>query len=332
MKALRVGVDNYSLHPLRLSPLETLKWAEESGAEGVQFSGLSPEESKGVDEAYLKDLAQYAAEHNLYLEWGGGQHIPFDTETWEKKDVFAVNRKAAEQASVLKTSVVRSCSGGLMRWNPENPRTEVLLDETARALRSQRQMLRDLGVILAIETHFEFTTWELLRLFERCEAEPGDYLGVCLDTMNLLTMLEDPIRATERIFPWVVNTHIKDGALLLTSEGMTTFPAEIGKGIINLRRIIDRLASHPRQIHLSIEDHGGSFSLPVFNETFLAEFPDLNLKEFISLIQMACEAEGACRAGKLRATERKDWPELCQPRIKRDIKALKKIRDGSLFS
>lgn len=331
MRALRVGVDYYSLLPLKLSPLETLNWAKDNGAEGVQFSGLSSDERKVIDEAYLKDLAQYAASHDLYLEWGGGQHIPFDTGTWERKDVFSVNRKAAEEAFVLGTSIVRSCSGGLMRWKSENPKTETLLDETARALRSQRQMLKDLGVILALETHFEFTTWELLRLFERCEAEPGDYLGICLDTMNLLTMLEDPVKAAERIFPWVVNTHIKDGALLLTSKGMTTFPAEIGKGKINLGRIIERLASHPREIRLSIEDHGGSFFLPVFDETFLAEFPDLNLKEFVSLIQMAYQAGEAIKAKKLRITERKDWPKLCEPRIRRDIKALKKIRDGSLF-
>lgn len=332
MRALRVGVDHYGLQSLKLTPLETLSWAKDNGAEGVQFSGLSPEERKVIDEAYLKDLAQYAASHGLYLEWGGGQHIPFDTETWERKDVFSVNRKAAEEAFLLGTSIVRSCSGGLMRWKPENPRTEVLLDETARALRSQRQMLRDFGVILAIETHFEFTTWELLRLFERCEAEPGEYLGICLDTMNLLTMLEDPVKAAERILPWVVNTHIKDGAVLLTPEGMTTFPAEIGKGTINLGRIIDRLASHRQEIRLSIEDHGGSFFLPVYDEAFLAEFPDLNLKEFVSLIQMACEAGEAVKAGKLRKTERKDWPKQCEPRIRRDLKALKKIRDSSLFS
>jgi hypothetical protein len=68
------------------------------------------------------------------------------------------------------------------------------LRETARALRDQKALLTDFGVVLAIELHFEFTTFELLRLFEMCGARPGEYLGVCLDTMNLLTMLEDPVQ------------------------------------------------------------------------------------------------------------------------------------------
>lgn len=228
MKTCRIGIDSYGLYPLELAPPETLHWAKTNGAEGVQFSGLTHEETEKIDTAYLKDLAQYALFNNLYIEWGGGQHIPFDTTTWAKKDIFRINRKAAEEAAVLGTRIVRSCSGGLMRWQPESPMTETLLVETANNLRSQRQMLKDHNIILAIETHFEFSTHELIRLFDRCEAEPGDYLGICLDTMNLLTMLEEPVSATGRILPWVVSTHIKDGALLLTSEGLITFPTEIG--------------------------------------------------------------------------------------------------------
>ena len=64
-----------------------------------------------------------------------------------------------------------------MRWTTDAPSTETLLAETAAALAAQQSMLRDHGVVLAIETHFEFTSFELVRLFERCEAEPGDWLG-----------------------------------------------------------------------------------------------------------------------------------------------------------
>ena len=96
MKALKVGIDNYGLDPLQLSPLEVLEWARDSGAEGVQFSGLNPEQKDKIDRSYLKDLAQFASSNNMYLEWGGGQHIPLDMETWKKKDILKINRAAAE--------------------------------------------------------------------------------------------------------------------------------------------------------------------------------------------------------------------------------------------
>lgn len=82
----RIGIDSYSLYPLQLSPLEISKWAKETGAEGVLFSGLSPEEKKDVDTSYLKDISQYAASNNMYLGWGGGKHIPLDMITWKKKE------------------------------------------------------------------------------------------------------------------------------------------------------------------------------------------------------------------------------------------------------
>lgn len=325
MKTLRIGIDNYGLEPLEMSPLEILDWAHENGAEGIQFSGLSPKQKKGMDTPFLKDLAQYANSNDLYLEWGGGQHIPFDMETWKKKDILQANRTAVEEAAALGTRIIRSCSGGLMRWNPESPPTQKLLKETARTLKSQRQMFKDHDVILAIETHFEFTTHELLKLFDACDAEPGDYLGICLDTMNLLTMLEDPIRASERILPWVVSTHIKDGAILLTSEGFVTFPAEIGKGIIDLQKIAGMLASLPNHVHLSIEDHGGRFHLPVFKSEFLAEFPDLTVEEFSTLLELSQQTEEIFRTDKLSITEREEWPRICAARLKEDIQNLKDL-------
>lgn len=325
MKEIAVGIDNYCLHPLQLAPLEVLKWVEDNKAEGVQFSGLNPEVAEKVDEAYLRDLSGYATDKGLYLEWGGAQHIPFDLKTWEKKDIAGINQKAAGQAALLGTSIVRSCSGGLMRWDPRSPMTETLLEEMAKSLRAQRQMLMDNDVILAIETHFEFTTHELLRLFDRCEAAPGEFLGICLDTMNLLTMLEDPVFATQRILPWVVCTHIKDGAVILDDTGLTTFPVEIGKGVIDLRKICAFLDLSQRNINLTIEDHGGEFSLPVFDPMFLSKFPDLTTGEFVQILRMTLQTEERMKSGEITITAREKWPEVCETRIKRDIQTLQQL-------
>jgi sugar phosphate isomerase/epimerase len=325
MKEMAVGIDNYCLHPLGLLPLEVLKWAEGNGAKGVQFSGLNPEVADKVDDVYLRGLADYAADKGLYVEWGGAQHIPFDMKTWEKKDLAGVNQKVAEQAALLGTSIVRSCSGGLMRWDPKSPMTETLLEEMAKGLRAQRQMLKDHHVIMAIETHFEFTTHELLRLFDRCEAAPGEYLGICLDTMNLLTMLEDPISATRRILPWVVCTHIKDGAVILDDTGLTTFPVEIGKGVIDLQKICAFLDLSQRNINLTIEDHGGNFSLPVFDPLFLSKFPDLTAGEFADIIRLALQTGERIKSGAVAITAREEWPEICEARIKRDIQTLQQL-------
>jgi len=320
----RVGMDSYGLYPLGLDPLQTLRWAKDHGAEGVQFSGLDSRFQAIADSAYLRDLAAYARENGLYLEWGGGQHIPRDTGTWARKELLSINRVAAAQAAVLDTRIVRSCSGGLMRWQSESPVTETLLRETAAAMLAQKQMLIDHNVILAIETHFEFTSFELVRLIERCEATPGSWLGICLDVMNLLTMLEDPVSATRRLLPWVVCTHMKDGGISSTPDGLTSFPVALGKGVVDLPAILRLLGSLSREVALSVEGHGGSFPLPIFDPDFLSKFPDLTAAELVRLMKLAQLTADRSASG-CRMVERDEWPKLCEQRTADDIAALKEI-------
>jgi sugar phosphate isomerase/epimerase len=214
-----------------------------------------------------------------------------------------------------------------MRWDPKNLDTERILHSTADALKEHKGLCQEFGVTLALETHFEFTTFELIQLFEMCDAEPGGYLGVCLDTMNLLTLIEEPIRAVKRILPWVVSTHIKDGGILLHPEGLVSFPCETGKGVIDFKKILFLLSSLTHEVNLSIEDHGGSFLIPVFDKTFMKGFPDLTLEEFIEIMSLEEKTRDRLDAGELKITQREKWPELCEERIKNDINALKKIRD-----
>jgi sugar phosphate isomerase/epimerase len=328
MRKLKVGIDSYSLKPLDLSPFELLEWAVMNGADGVQFSEVNVPPGTAVDRTFLQELRSFAEENRLYIEWGGGEHVPFHLDTGAPKDILAGNRKAAGQAFELGVATIRSCSGGLMRWNKDSPATEEILVKMAASLREQKPMLRDFGVILAIETHFEFTSFELLRLFEMCGAVPGEYLGICLDTMNLLTMLEDPVMATRRLLPWIVTTHIKDGGLMLAADGFVSFTAETGKGVIDFASIFEALAAvHPR-VTLTVEDHGGDFLIPVADPDFLARFPDLSVPELVRLQGLAVRTRALMDAGKLAILPRDRWPAVCEPRVKRDIKTVRRIIGG----
>ena len=328
MKAWKVGIDSYSLKPLGLSPFELLEWAIINGADGVQFSeGASPD-ARSPDKPLLEDLRSYAAENGLYIEWGGGEHIPLDLATGKKKDIAAVNRKAAAEAALVGAKSVRSCSGGLMRWKADSPPTGELLRLSAAALREARPIVRDHGVTLAIETHFEFTSFELLRLFEMAGAAPGGELGVCLDTMNLLVMLEDPESAAARLLPWVVTTHVKDGGLLVTEDGLVAFTAEAGTGTVDLAAVIARLEPLPRPDALSLEDHGGDFLIPVHDPEFLGRFPDLSVGEMAKLLRIAARTRTAKDAGRMAVVDRARWPEVCEKRVRRGLRALRRIAEG----
>lgn len=328
MGKLKVGIDNYSLNELNLTPLECLEYAHEHDLGGVSFSGLYPDAKKLIYSDYLRDMREYAAQNNIYIEWGGAQHIPRDMNNWTAKDIFQDNQAVAIEAEALGVRIVRSCSGGLMRWYDSSPSTETLLRETAQTLLAQRSMLREHNVILAIETHFEFTTFELRRLLEMCEAEPGDWLGICLDTMNLLTMLEDPALASERILPWVVSTHIKDGGIILDPKGIRTFTTPVGSGVVDFKRIFSLLKMLDREIGLNIEDHGGDFLLPVFDPLFLSKFPDLSVQEFARLLELAHDSASKIAEGKIAILPRENWAEQCEKRLIGDENNLRTMLNG----
>jgi len=281
--------------------------------------------ARALDEGFLRELAADAQDRGMYLEWGGGQHVPFDTDTWQPKDLLPVNRRAAEQAHILGARVIRSCSGGFFRWRDDAPPTDDLVRETAKALRAQRPLLEDLEVTLAIELHFEFTTFELLRLFEMCDAEPGGWLGVCLDTFNMLPMAEEPVAGTERILPWVVATHMKDGAVTLGPDGIITFPAQLGQGIVDFPAILDRLTTLDRPVNLSLEDHGGEFTTPVCDASFLPRLPDLTVQELGRLLRLAHLGGERLLSGELAPTDRADWPRLCTQRTEAGLACLRQL-------
>jgi sugar phosphate isomerase/epimerase len=321
-RTMRVGIDNYGLLPLGLTPLDTLRWAEAHGAEGVAFSGLPPGERDRLDAGALRDLGTFARDHGLYLEWGGAQHIPLDMTTWMAADLLDVNRRAIDEACAVGARVIRSCSGGLMRWSPSPPATGTLISETAGLLLEQAGLFAGGGVVLAIETHFEFTSFELLRIFKLAGVEPGGSVGICLDTMNLLTMLEDPVAASRRLLPWVVSTHVKDGATLLDRAGLRSFTRPVGEGLVDLRAILAMLAGAGREVNLSIEDHGGWFDIPIFDPALLARFPDLSARELARLVEMAAVA---AETPACRPLPREAWPAVCEERLARDVAALRAI-------
>jgi 3-oxoisoapionate decarboxylase len=327
MRKLKVGFDNYCLFPKNMMPFELVKWGIKNGAEGIAFSGFDESQREKFTTSYLHEVKQLASDNGFYLEWGNGQHVPMDLSTFSEKEIFMSNRKSVGEAYALDVNIIRSCSGGLMRWKKNSPSTDFLLHAAAKELKKQASVFRDYGMILAIETHFEFTTFELLRLFEMCEVNPGDWLGICLDTMNLLTMLEEPAAAAERVLPWIVSTHFKDGGILFDGSGITTFPASIGEGVIDLGALIKKLLSIEREVHLSVEDHGGSFLLPVNETWFIERFPDLPLIEYDNLLEMADQTSWKMKSSGLTLTDRSAWASICEERTKENIRNLKIIRD-----
>jgi hypothetical protein len=103
---------------------------------------------------------------------------------------------------------------------------------------------------------------------------------------------------------------------------LTTFTAPVGEGSIDLREIVAMLDCQEDELHLSIEDHGGFFGVPIFDPSFLSRFPDLTVDELVRVLQIVdrTSASPACRP-----LDRERWPEVCEERLARDIRTLRAL-------
>jgi sugar phosphate isomerase/epimerase len=91
---------------------------------------------------------------------------------------------------------------------------------------------------VGIENHKDFLTADLVRLLREVDSE---YLGACVDFGNNLAMLDDPDETIERLAPYAVTTHVKDMAVVPTSDGFELSEVPLGQGLLPLDRYVDTI-------------------------------------------------------------------------------------------
>jgi hypothetical protein len=94
---------------------------------------------------------------------------------------------------------------------------------------------------------------------------------------------------------------------------------------VNFEKILALLSTLDRRVDLSLEDHGGSFEIPIFDPDFLARFPHLTAAELARLVRMAEEGNRRIAEGTLAPLDRADWPGLCEKRVADGIRNMKAL-------
>ena len=324
---MKVGLDELPLMPLfELRPLGLLDKAAEYGFEGAMFSGWSLLE----DEAYRHQVIEKAREHHLYIELGGagidtalsGKSVPELLERW--KPLFPVAVEAG--SPILNTGL------GMWPWEgrviQESGRT---LEDQIRGgiatLRELSKMAADYGVVVTIHTAFQ-TASETLRIMEEVNSP---YVGLCLDTANSFLVLEDPVDFARQVAPYVRSTHVKDSCIYLHEGGMDwTGGSPVGRGLVDLPAIIDILYQANPECNLSIEDHWGRMTMPIYDGEFLNTFPEWKGEQVAKLLHHLWRG-GRLLATGLYATAEEaksiDWASVFPDRERANAGYLKQLRD-----
>ena len=219
-------------------PKDTLAFFDhcrELGAGGIQ-SSLASTESE-----YLDTLRRRAEEAGMYLEVMIG--LPRqDTVTFER---------IVEGAKRVGALCVRANCGGRRYEDFSN------LDDRRRFERdSKAAIARALPIVekhnmrLAVENHKDWTLDEQLALFREFSNER---LGVCLDTGNNMSLLDDPMEVVEKLAPYAFSTHIKDMAVDEYADGFLLSEVPLGEGMLDMKRIVETIRRARPEARMSLE-------------------------------------------------------------------------------
>lgn len=219
-----------------------------------------------LEPAYISKVRRLQEEGGLYFEVQMGLAT-------EKTDEFEATVKAAKEAGA--TSIRAVCLSG-RRY--ENFAT---LDEwKAAKVEFHKRIARTIPIVekhklpLGLENHKDWTTDEHVALLKKYSSE---YLGVCLDAGNSISLLDDPYYIIEQLAPYAVNTHLKDMGVEEYQDGFLLSEVPMGDGMMDMKRVRDIILKAKPKIKFSLEMiTRDPLTVPCLTDKYWATFPDRN--------------------------------------------------------
>jgi sugar phosphate isomerase/epimerase len=268
--AMGLSTDCFPSRSHPKTALGFLEFCHDLGAAGAQ-SVLD-----STDAAYLKSIRRRVDEWDMY--WQPSVALP-------REDITAFENtvRAAKEAGA--TCLRSVCLGGrryemfgsLEEWK------RFVADARARLARAV-PIAEKHKITLGIENHKDWTLEEFLPLLKEYSSE---YLGVCLDTGNNISLLDDNRELIERLAPYTTNAHIKDMAVAAYPDGFLLVEVPFGEGLLDVRWMVETIRRHRPRINLTLEMMTRSpLKVPCLTEKYWATFTERNGRYLARTLRM----------------------------------------------
>lgn len=321
---MRVGIDSWTIHHRDdLVGIPLLRYVQSLGLDGIQLGNVG-QLSPTLDRGEIRGAAEFARANDLYVEIGipcPNPHIQDKTALRDGDgDLLTGLRRHLDLAAVaaVGSRAIRCFIGGPGDRHAGKAPWPDQIAGTVDVGRQLAPILREHGFKLAFENHAEATCRELVDIVEQIGP---DIAGICLDTGNLPIVLEDSLAAVRVAAPYTIATHFKDGIVAFADDGLVFNARACGQGMLPLEEMLGEIVRHNPDLVLSIEDHDGFFRIPVFDDAYLATFPNLAPNDLARVFETAYTCEQRIAIG--------DWPSPAEAEsIAWEERAERRIADG----
>jgi len=255
---LKVGIDNYSYHrffgevyPQQETPdkqmtiEDFLKRAKELGVDGVSLESCF---IKSFDPGYLAELKSTLDDYGFDRVWAWGH--PDGLEGGKNEAMLPDMIDHISYARAIGADVMRVVGSSLaFRFEPHGPQLEKLTEMFKEAAKVAEEM----DVKMAVENHFDFDSDEFLALIEEVGSP---YFGLTFDTGNFTRLLDEPVKAMEKLGKYIYATHVKDLKITPNTPADEWFffsSVPVGDGYVNIPELARMLAEFNYQGLLAVE-------------------------------------------------------------------------------
>ena len=240
------------------------------GAGGIQAFLSS------TDPAYIKKLRARAERSGMYLEFIIGMPK-------EDTSAFEATVKAAKAAGGL--CVRTNCMPGRRYENITSlDEWKRLNDEARKAIDRALPIVEKYGVPLAIENHKDWTAAEMAALIK---GKSSEHFGVCLDTGNNISLLDDPMDVVETLAPYALCAHVKDMGVARYKDGFLLSEMPFGEGFLNLKGVVASMQQARPKTRITLEMiTRNPLEVPCLTDKYWVSFPDRNGKYLARTLRM----------------------------------------------
>lgn len=232
--------------PRQLTTFELMDEIVRLGLDGIHLDDAVLE---SLEESYLQEVRAAAAERGLYLEYNFSMDFGRFGIGIQHSLEEAIATAHALGADVVKVSMDlrRPRPLAASRFHPD---VVAQMQVFAKQLKTVAPTAESAGIRIGVENHCDSFSEELLWLLDLVE-HPA--VGACIDTVNALMVMEDPMNAIENLAPRAVTNHFRDDRIELQRYGFKLTGAAVGEGDIDMRRAYEIFCTKSTMQRINIE-------------------------------------------------------------------------------
>ena len=232
--------------PRQMSTFELFDQSDRWGLDGLH---LDDGVLENLEESYLNEVRAAAEEKGLYLEYNFSMDLGDQGIGIQHDPAEAIATAQALGADIVKVSMdlIRPRPVAASRFHLD---VMAQIKSVAARIKQMAPAAEAAGVKIAVENHCDTFSEEILWLLDQVD---NPLVGACIDTVNALMVMEDPMAAIENLAPRAFTNHFRDDRIEFQRHGFKLTGTAVGEGDIDIKRAYEIIKTKSSMNRINIE-------------------------------------------------------------------------------